>query len=138
MLDMMSANEEKARTRLYNLLDLQKETELKFRITGYNVFVFGSYITTRYVEGKSDIDIAIYSEDFDVYLKISTFLEEKFNDKGIKSDIFYIEISMQAPIYCAALKSKVQFTDYYPEKLVEFYKACQIKLDENKKVKLKE
>lgn len=45
---------------------------------------------------------------------------------------------MQAPIYCAALKSKVQFTYYYPEKLVEFYKVCQIKLDENKKVKLKE
>ena len=73
-----------------------------------------------------------------MYLKISTFLEEKFNDKGIKSDIFYIDISMQAPIYCVSLKSKIQFTDYYPEKLVEFYKTCQIKLDENKKVKLKE
>ena len=129
---------EKAIVRLYNLLDLQKEVELKFGTADYNVFVFGSYITTRYVEGKSDIDIAIYSEDFGMYLKISSFLEEKFNDKGIKSDIFYIDISMQAPIYCAALKSKIQFTDYYPEKLVEFYKTCQIKLDENKKVKLKE
>ena len=36
------------------------------------------------------------------------------------------------------LKSQVQFTDYYPEKLVEFCKVCQAKLDVNKKVKLKE
>lgn len=58
---------EKAIVRLYNLLDLQKEVELKFGTADYNVFVFGSYITTGYVEGKSDI--AIYSEGFGMYLK---------------------------------------------------------------------
>ena len=130
---MRTISEEKAIARLYDLLDLQKEIEIKFGTTGYNIFVFGSYLTTRYVEGESDIDIAIYSEEFGVYLKISAFLEEYFNDKGIESDIFYIDISIEAPIYCAPLKSQVQFTDYYPEKLTKFYDACQSKLEENRR-----
>ena len=129
---MRTVSEEKAIARLYGLLDLQKEIESKFGISGYNVFVFGSYLTTRYVEGESDIDIAIYSEEFGLYLKVAAFLEEYFNDKGIVSDIFYIDTSMEAPIYCAPLKSQVQFTDYYPEKLIKFYYACQSKLEENK------
>ena len=58
---------EKTMARLYELLELQKKVEKQFGIDGYNVFVFGSYVTTRYVEGQSDIDIAIYTEDFDLY-----------------------------------------------------------------------
>ena len=104
--------------RLYDLLDLQRKVESEFGSDGYNVFIFGSYLTTRYVEGESDIDIAIYSEDFELYKKVSIYLEEYFADKGIESDIFYVDITMEAPIYCAPLKSKVQFTDYYPQKLV--------------------
>lgn len=129
---MRTIEEEKAIARLYGLLDLQKEVEINFGTTEYNIFVFGSYLTTRYVEGESDIDIAVYSEEFGLYLKIAAFLEEYFNDKGIESDIFYVDTSMEAPIYCAPLKSQVQFTDYYPEKLVEFYNACQSKLEENR------
>lgn len=56
---------EKAMKRLYGLLDLQKEVERRFGDTGYNVFVFGSYLTIKYREGQGDIDIAIYSEDFE-------------------------------------------------------------------------
>lgn len=97
---MRTISEEKAIARLYGLLDLQKEIEIKFGATGYNIFVFGSYLTTRYVEGESDI--------------------------------FYIDTSMEAPIYCAPLKSQVQFTDYYPEKLAKFYDVCQSKLEENR------
>ena len=118
--------------RLYDLLDLQRKVESEFGSDGYNVFIFGSYLTTRYVEGESDIDIAIYSEDFELYKKVSIYLEEYFADKGIESDIFYVDITMEAPIYCAPLKSKVQFTDYYPQKLVDFRNGCQTKLEENR------
>ena len=129
---MRTISEEKAIARLYDLLDLQKKIEIKFGTTEYNIFVFGSYLTTRYIEGESDIDIAIYAEEFGLYLRVSAFLEEYFDDKGIESDIFYIDTSMEAPIYCAPLKSQVQFTDYYPEKLTKFYDACRSKLEENK------
>ncbi|MBQ9991249.1 MAG: nucleotidyltransferase domain-containing protein [Lachnospiraceae bacterium] len=130
--DVRTIEEENTISRLYGLLELQKEVEKKFGSTGYNVFVFGSYLTTRYIEGESDVDIAVYSKDFDLYINISSFLETYFKDKKIKSDIFYIDISMEAPIYCAPLKSQVQFTDFYPEELVDFYKRCQEKLEVNK------
>lgn len=129
---MRTLNEEKAIARLYDLLDLQRKVESEFGVDNYNVFIFGSYLTTGYVEGESDIDIAIYAEDFDLYKKISLFLENYFNEKGVESDIFYVDISMEAPIYCAPLKSKVQFTDYYPQKLVDFYHRCRLKLEENR------
>ena len=122
---------EKARERLRGLLYLQKLLEQRFGAEKYNIFVFGSYVTTNYVEGKSDIDLAIYTDDFDLYKKISLFLEEYFEENKISSDIFFIDLSMPAPLYCAPLKSKVQFTDYYPEKLQSFFKECQNKLDEN-------
>lgn len=128
----MDERKEKAVARLYELLDLQKNVEIEFGTSEYNVFVFGSYLTTSFEEGKSDIDIAIYSEDFNLYKRLSCYLEEYFNGKGIDSDIFYVDTTMTAPIYCAPLSSKVQFTDYYPQKLVEFQKECQFKLEENK------
>ena len=106
--------------------------EERFGDTEYNVFVFGSYLTTHYQEGKSDIDLAIYTEDFELYKRLSLYLEEYFDVIGVESDIFYIDIAMEAPIYCAPLKSKVQFTDYYPQKLQDFYKKCQNKLEETK------
>lgn len=123
----------KTRTRLYDLLALQEKVAQQFGEKEYNIFVFGSYLTTRYDEGRSDIDIAIYSEDFGLYKRLALYLEEYFRLKGIASDIFYIDTSMEAPVYCAPLKSMVQFTDYYPEKLVNFEKACRKKLEEAKK-----
>lgn len=41
------------------------------------------------------------------------------------SDIFYIDTSVEAPIYCAPLKSQIQFTNYYPQKLIDFEAKCQ-------------
>lgn len=126
---MKSAREETV-ARLYGLLDLQKQVEKRFGTSGYNIFVFGSYITTGYIQGQSDIDIAIYTEDFDLYKRLSLYLEEFFNAKGIDSDIFFVDTTMAAPIYCAPLSSQVQFTDYFPEKLLAFRKDCQGMLNE--------
>ena len=123
---------EKAMARLYELLKLQKEIEKKIGQNANNILQFLSYHTTRKVEEHNHIDIAIYTEDFDLYKRISVYLEDYFAEKGIESDIFYIDLTIEAPVYCAPLKSKVQFTDYYPEKLVEFGERCQHKLDEMK------
>ena len=112
---------EKAVARLYELLALQKKLERQFGSEDYNIFVFGSYLTTKFVEGKSDIDIAVYTENFSLYKKLALYLEEYFCQRGVKSDIFYIDTTMVAPVYCAPLKSEVQLTDYYPEKLVNFH-----------------
>ena len=60
------------------------------------------------------------------------YLEEYFKEKGIPSDIFYVDLNIEAPIYCAPLNSQIQFTDYYPQKLVDFRQKCQRRLDEIK------
>lgn len=39
---------------------------------------FGSHVTIYYMEGQNDIDIAVYTEDFDLYKGISMYLEEYF------------------------------------------------------------
>lgn len=119
---------EKALMRLQELLQLQTLLEKKYDTSLYNVFVFGSYVTTNYVEGHSDIDIAVYTIDFSLYKRISADIEEFFYKRNIPVDIFYIDISMAAPFYCAALASRVHFTDYYPEELEQFAMQCQKKL----------
>jgi len=120
--------------RLRTLIAVQKKLAALFDETTYNVFVFGSYVTTRYVENVSDIDIAVYTKDFDVYKQISMYLEEYFEQMGIPSDIFYIDTSMVAPVYCAPLQSQVQFTDYYPTELTEFYHRCRQALNKNREM----
>jgi len=119
---------EKAHARLRELLSLQREMESRFGDTDYNIFVFGSYPTVRYVEGRSDLDIAIYTEDFSLYKQLALYLEDYFEDKHVDLDVFYIDTSVEAPIFCAPLKSALQFTDYFPDKLREFEKRCQEKL----------
>ena len=44
-----SEAKEKAVARLYELLALQSMVEQQFNGYRYNVFIFGSYLTTRYV-----------------------------------------------------------------------------------------
>lgn len=123
---------EKIVKRLYGLLDLQQKIGQLFGWDEYNIFVFGSYITIHYIEGVSDIDIAIYTENFELYKKISLYIEEYFNNMHIKSDIFYIDINMAAPVYLAPLNSQVQFTEFYPQVLKEFKLSCQKLLDKTK------
>ena len=99
-MEALISKKDQAMKRLRGLLELQKEIEERFGESDYNIFVFGSYLTTHYQEGKSDI--------------------------------FYIDLTIEATIYCAPLKSKVQFTDFYPQKLHDFYVTCQRKLEETK------
>ena len=120
------------RTRLKGLIELQENLEKAFPSTQYNIFVFGSYITTGYIPGKSDVDIAVYTEDFDLYKKLSIMIEDWFTEQDVCCDIFYIDTTTPAPIYLAPLQSQIQLTDYFPEKLFQFQQKCKELLDEIK------
>ena len=131
--EKMSASTKQATMqRLKNLLELQKSLEAKFGSDNYNVFVFGSYITTAYVEGESDIDLAIYSLDFELYKHISMYIEDYFNEKNVTSDIFFIDTCIPAAFFCAPLTSPVQLTDYFPSELEKFKYECEKKLNDNR------
>ena len=69
---------QEARERIKNLIELQKRLNSLFSEDEYNVFVFVSYLTVRYKDGESDVDIAVYAESIDLYKKISVVIEDFF------------------------------------------------------------
>ena len=115
----------KALERIHRLIRLQTELEEEYGDSDYNVFVFGSYPTTAYVEGESDIDLAVCTSDFDLYKNLAVKIEDFFTESGEQIDLFYIDTSFPAPIYIAPLTAKIKFTDYYPAELRDFEKECE-------------
>ena len=97
---------DKMRYRLYGLLDLQKETEDLFWADEYNIHIW-QLCYNLVCERESDIDIAIYTEDFEFYKKMAVYVEQYYAKKGICSDIFYIDITMEEPIYGVPFNIKV-------------------------------
>ena len=87
---------EKTIARLYELLELQEKVKKRFGIDGYNVFVFGSYVTIHYVEGKSDIDIAIYTEELCNLRKVT--MEHLFGTAKENYGFRYTQMSGEARI----------------------------------------
>jgi len=124
--------EQAAKERIRDLIVLQKDLRSKFSEKDYNVFVFGSYPTVRY-NNESDVDIAVYSKDLELYKKMSFTIDSFFQNKGIPVDLFYIDISVPAPIYIAPLRAQIQFTDYFPKELKDFEQQCERELEKNKR-----
>ncbi len=126
----MAVNDSKkaARERIKDLIILQRELQSAFSEDAYNVFVFGSYPTVRFEYGKSDVDVAVYADNIDIYKGISVMIEEFFENRGINVDLFFIDISTPAPVFLAPLRAQIQFTDYYPEELSKFELECEKEL----------
>ena len=122
-----------AKERITDLIVLQRELCSIFPEDEYNVFVFGSYPTVRFEYGKSDVDIAVYTDDLDLYKRIAVIIEEFFEDRGLKVDLFFIDISIPAPVFLAPLRAQIQFTDYYPDKLRKFETECEKELNKIKR-----
>lgn len=116
--------------RISIIRKLQKLLSDIYSSVNYNVFCFGSFLTERFKEGKSDIDLAIYTPIVSDYIEISCTIEDFLKRKGIPSDIFYIDFRRIEPVYIAPLQYGVRFTDYYPAELKEFLEKC---VDENDK-----
>ena len=125
IMDQISEfNINNAKARIRGLIDLQKRLQSLYGENNYNVFVFGSYPTVKYDETKSDVDIAVYTPDIELYKKIALEIEEFFSKKDISTDLFFIDLSFPAPIYLAPLHAQIQFTDYYPQELKTFESKC--------------
>ena len=110
--------------RLETIRELQNLVCSKLDGKDFNVFIFGSFLTERYRPGKSDIDIAFYSRNFDDYLDAAALMEDFFNERDIPQDIFFIDTRVPEPVFLAPLSSPVRFTDYFPEELKQFREEC--------------
>ncbi len=125
---MIKVNEEEkkeaALKRIHDLISLQKLLCGSFSESEFNVFVFGSYPTIRYIPGESDADIAVYTNNLETYKKIALVIEEFFEERDISLDLFFIDISNPAPFFLAPLHAQIQLTDYYPNELKSFEQQC--------------
>lgn len=124
---------DKHKERLLKLLDLQKLLSEHYDENTYNVFVFGSFITKDFIEGKSDVDIAVFTSDVSDYFAIATTIKEFFDRFGIEQDIFYIDTSIVIPLFSAPLGSPIMLTDFYPDYLKEYKCQCDKALTECRK-----
>ena len=113
------------RERLKKLLLLQEKLKSLYGDENYNVFVFGSYPTINFILGKSDVDMAVYTPDFDLYKKLAIKIEDFFSELNQSVDLFFIDMTMPAPAYIAPLNTSIQFTNYYPEELIHFKMKCE-------------
>ncbi len=120
--------------RLEIIQDLQRQTLVRFGSEGYNLFLFGSYLTNRFIDKKSDVDLAVYTKDKWNYVLIKDFLCDFFKEHGTEADVFYIDTEVIAPVYYAPLKSKARFTDFYPEELERFREECKKVYDKCEKI----
>ena len=111
--------------RLKIVQKLQHELVNKFGYEDYNVFIFGSFLTERYKDGVSDIDLAVYTESISKYIDIAGYILDFFKQYSIKVDHFYVDIDTISPIYYVMLDSPAKFTNYCPAELKEFYLKCK-------------
>lgn len=112
------------------LKDFQKKVIETFGEDKYNIFIFGSFATEDYVEGQSDIDIAVYYEreygKKSRFAELAAFIETYFGELNINYDILYIDTNFVQYIYYIPLTSVLQVTDYYPDTLKAFCEKCKI------------
>lgn len=100
------------------LNELKDKLHERFGTTGYNVFVFGSFVREDFVPGKSDIDLAIYSEDYFLELDIYDYLEAELTNVGIDRSLIQISTDQEHAFVCISpLELNIGMTDYYPEEL---------------------
>lgn len=99
------------------LEELQSGLVGRFGEKDYNIFVFGSYVRTDFVAGKSDIDLIVYCEESEKQIDIAEFCTDFFKKKGISADILEYYYMENAYIYVNGILNSVALTDYYPKKL---------------------
>ena len=93
----------------------------KFGSDHYNVFIFGSILRDNYKPGKSDIDVAVYADNYTLELDVCIALEDFFRETEMDNSILQISTSQKnAFVILSPLSLNVSVTDFYPEELVYY------------------
>ena len=102
--------------------ELQDAIGEQFGFENYKVYVFGSFITEQYRDGESDIDIAVYSPQWELMREIVDFIHEYMERIKFPCDVILIDVSHRhAYVDLEPLLHGIAFTDFTTEDL-EIYK----------------
>ena len=98
------------------LIELKNAVVAKFPEENYNVFVFGSFIRDDYKPEESDLDLAVFSLEFDRELDVTYFIEDYLEERDIDSSIIEIDVKQYGAFaVIPPSRMNVTFTGYYPE-----------------------
>lgn len=104
------------------LIELQNELANTYNPEKFNVFIFGSYITTSFDE-ESDIDLAIYTAgDNDLFWKLKDTVESFFAAVDLPVHTLHLEPhNFLRYVDLEALKANCYLTNFYPMELKTYY-----------------
>lgn len=98
------------------LEQLQNDITSTFTRDDYNIFLFGSFMRDDYDPYNSDIDLAIYTKDYLLYLDVLNYLEDYLNSRDIRYSIIRIdESNTKAFVAIDPLCHNVGVTSFFPE-----------------------
>lgn len=100
------------------LVKTQELLHKEFGKDNYNVFLFGSFITNRYDPERSDIDMAVYSNNFIFTRQIMNWLEDYLCEVDVPHSLIIIDESQKyAFVALDPLTLNIGMTDYFPMEL---------------------
>ena len=108
----------KKREQIVN--DIAAFLKSKFDLSDTQIFIFGSFLTDRYIPGKSDIDIGIYSENREKALDIQYELDMYLKEKQIKHDIVDMELHDKLLINIPIMTYGKTLTEYESEEMFNY------------------
>lgn len=92
----------------------------KFDLSDTQIFIFGSFLTDKFIHGESDINIGIYSEDSSKVLDIHYELEMLLYEKRIKHTLVDMELHELMTINIPIMLWSKTLTDYTPDKMINY------------------
>lgn len=92
----------------------------KFDLSDTQIFIFGSFLTDRYIPGESDIDIGVYSEDEFKRLEIEYDLDRYLSESKIKHDIVGMELHEKLLINIPIMIYGETLTEYESEEMFSY------------------
>lgn len=78
----------------------------------FNIFIFGSFLTDRFVDGESDIDIATYTDGS--FMKLDWCIDDFINNQ-IDHDIIHINPDYDLNFIDIEALHGYRCTDWFPE-----------------------
>lgn len=101
---------------------LKSKLQEKINLDNVQIFVFGSFLTSEFIPGKSDIDIGIYSPDEMKMYDIKYELEKILDADKLMYDIIIMELNDKLWINIPIMVYGKAITSFEDNNLFEYLK----------------
>lgn len=100
--------------------ELYKHLSKKFDLSSSQIFIFGSFLTDEYIDGKSDIDIGVYSTNETTMYDIRCELDVYLSERDIPHDIVLMHLNDKLKINIPIMVYGKMLTSYKGNELLDY------------------